>query len=297
MTTTPEPTALPGDLTDYQHELVLNALDRLANQAIAAAGATVLVPRKSDSYQALRDATAGDAELVRAALAAAPVAPSPALTDETIERAAKAIWATRYPESRPDIAESTWAEVTAPDDWMPEALDVMEEARVALAAARVAPVTPSGAGALRQLGCMIVNCIGCGNAAIGKIGDTVGGARCEGCAYDAGKRDRPAPSPDREKPDVFDELRNLLGTYIYPSIIDTGRGDINDAQTATTELAEAVLALFAVPPVVNGAKLAEAIGARLSWPSLHWGLRSPEMHAAVAKYLVERQHEWLGGAA
>lgn len=138
MTTTPETPALPGDLTDYQHELVLNALDRLANQAIAAAGATVLVPRKSDSYQALRDATAGDAELVRAALAAAPVAPSPALTDETIERAAKAI----YEEDRnATVSDHPWPEW----DDLPETptFDGREPyrvlARAALAAARVAP--------------------------------------------------------------------------------------------------------------------------------------------------------------
>ncbi|KKI18729.1 hypothetical protein XM48_10640 [Leucobacter sp. Ag1] len=75
MTTTPETPALPGDLTDYQHELVFNALDRLANQAILSAGATVLVPKGSDHIKAVRDAATGDAELVRTALAAARVAP------------------------------------------------------------------------------------------------------------------------------------------------------------------------------------------------------------------------------
>lgn len=59
-------------------------------------------------------------------------------TDAEIEAAARAIWATRYPESRPDIAESTWADMTAPDDWTPEALDIMEEARAALSSRRAA---------------------------------------------------------------------------------------------------------------------------------------------------------------
>lgn len=65
-----------GDLTDYQHELVLNALDRLASQAILSAGATVLVPKDSAHIKAVRDAATGDAELVRSALSAR-ITPTP----------------------------------------------------------------------------------------------------------------------------------------------------------------------------------------------------------------------------
>lgn len=63
-------------------------------------------------------------------------------TEAQVEAAAKAIWATRYPESRPDIAEATWAEISGYGAWTPEALDIMTEARAALvAAAGVAPQT------------------------------------------------------------------------------------------------------------------------------------------------------------
>ncbi len=161
------------------------------------------------------------------------------LTDETIERAARAVYA--------DQKERYGDEITAG----PGQPVWRHIARAALAAARVAPVTPSGAGALRQLGCMIVNCIDCGDAAIGVVGDTEGGARCEGCAYAAGKRDRPAPSPDREK--LEKAIRSAEGALELAGATERVWRifNIGDERSFTTHELRTLLAALAVPPVVT----------------------------------------------
>lgn len=171
------------------------------------------------------------------------------LTDETIERGAKALaaWEGVY-------WEGDWEGVISRDAYR-------NGASIVLAAARVAPVTPRETG--DPFTCT-----------------DLGHEDCDGGHPDH----RPAPSPDREK--LAEELSNWAGLAGY------GPGHVT---------ARAAAAL-AVPPVVNKAKLEQALIGSLRDNAMmfengaeEWIAESDpaECLPGLIESLVERQREWL----
>lgn len=231
---------------------------------------------------AAADAEGDEGNRVRRGLRAAGLFAPGDLTDEMIERAAEEL----YNIDAYCCGERQWMAWRELVEDEPNTADLYrQDARRVLAAARVAPVTPSepSVAELEQvLGFPVADgheptdahrgfCREHGHAA---DRSRYPSPRCARCGEER------VPSPDRE----------ALAARLRGDILDAVPDD-NDMQNVL-ELAAAALA---VPPVVNEAKLENEIRRlMLEWSVDGMPFPGDSRPAFIARGLVERQREWLG---